>query len=101
MKGSLPSSSRRFFPHLNPDDFAGFARLSPKILLVAPGKRLSWQYHHRRSEIWKLIGGKAAVVVSDTDAQMPERNLVPGDLVSLRQGGAPPAGGYNRVGYRC
>jgi len=75
-----------FFPHLNPDDFTGFARLSPKILLVAPGKRLSWQYHHRRSEIWKLIGGKAAVVVSDTDAQMPERNLVPGDLVSLRQG---------------
>jgi mannose-6-phosphate isomerase-like protein (cupin superfamily) len=75
-----------FFPHLNVSDFAGFARLSPKILLVAPGKRLSWQYHFRRSEIWKLIGGRAAVVVSDTDAQTPERSLLPGDIVTLRQG---------------
>ena len=27
-------------------------KLSPKILLVAPQARLSWQYHHRRAEIW-------------------------------------------------
>jgi mannose-6-phosphate isomerase len=75
-----------FFPHLNVSDFAGFARLSPKILLVAPQKRLSWQYHYRRSEIWKLIGGRAAVVVSDTDDQTPLRHLVPGDIVTLKQG---------------
>jgi mannose-6-phosphate isomerase len=75
-----------FFPHLKVSDFAGFTRLSPKILLVAPEKRLSWQYHFRRSEIWKLIGGRAAVVVSDTDEQTPERTLVPGDIVTLKQG---------------
>lgn len=75
-----------YFPHLNVADFAGYSRLSPKILLVAPEKRLSWQYHHRRSEIWKLIGGKAAVVISDTNEQTPERSLVPGDIVELRQG---------------
>lgn len=75
-----------FFPHLKVSDFEGFARLSPKILLVAPEKRLSWQYHFRRSEIWKLIGGKAAVVVSPTDEQTPARDLLPGDIVELEQG---------------
>lgn len=29
--------------------------LSPKILLVAPGHRLSWQYHDRRAERWRFL----------------------------------------------
>jgi mannose-6-phosphate isomerase-like protein (cupin superfamily) len=29
--------------------------LKPKFLLIKPYKRLSWQYHHRRSEIWKIL----------------------------------------------
>lgn len=44
-------------------------KLSPKILMVAPNKRLSWQYHHRRSEIWKLIDGEAGVKRSRTDTE--------------------------------
>lgn len=75
-----------FFPHLSLEDFRTFTKLSPKVLLVAPGKRLSWQYHHRRAEIWKLIGGKATLVVSDTDELKPERNLDLGEVVSLKQG---------------
>ena len=43
--------------------------LSPKILCVSPGKKLSWQYHHRRSELWKLIEGEAAYKKSDTDEE--------------------------------
>jgi mannose-6-phosphate isomerase-like protein (cupin superfamily) len=31
------------------------AKLSPKILLVSPSQRLSWQYHNRRSELWNFI----------------------------------------------
>ncbi len=77
---------RRYFPHLEVSDFAGFAKLSPKILLVAPGTRLSWQYHFRRSEIWKLIAGAAGVVVSDTDVPGTPRRLHLGDVVELRQG---------------
>lgn len=77
---------RTFFPHLNVSDFDGFAKLSPKILLVAPGKRLSWQYHFRRSEIWKVIGGSAAIVISDTDKQTPQKSLTLNDVVSLKQG---------------
>ena len=29
--------------------------LSPKFLLVAPGQRLSWQYHARRAERWRFL----------------------------------------------
>jgi mannose-6-phosphate isomerase len=75
-----------FFPHLSVADFLGFTKLSPKILLVAPNMRLSWQYHHRRAEIWKVIGGLAAVVVSKTDEQTPQRTLELGEVISLKQG---------------
>ena len=75
-----------FFPELSVDDFKGFDKLSPKILLVAPGKRLSWQYHHRRAEIWRVIGGEAGVVVSDTDEQTPVKRLSLGESISLKQG---------------
>ena len=30
-------------------------KISPKILIVKPKNKLSWQYHHRRSEIWKVL----------------------------------------------
>ncbi|MEX0773041.1 MAG: phosphoheptose isomerase [Balneolales bacterium] len=75
-----------FFPHFSVDDFKGFDKLSPKILLVAPQKRLSWQYHHRRSEIWKVIGGKVGVVVSETEEETPLRHLDVGTVISLNQG---------------
>ena len=75
-----------YFPHLSVADFAGYEKLSPKILLVAPHKRLSWQYHFRRAEIWKLIGGKASVVTSDTDVQKVLRVLKVGEVVNLKQG---------------
>src|ERR1700744_4906683 len=58
-----------YFPHLKKEDLLIGDKLSPKILVVAPKKRLSWQYHHRRAEIWKLIGGEAAVVTSHTDEE--------------------------------
>lgn len=75
-----------YFPHLKLSDFEGFSKLSPKILLVAPNSRLSWQYHHRRSEIWTVIGGNAAIVVSDTDEQSDQKPLPLGSVVSLKQG---------------
>jgi len=75
-----------FFPHLSLADFQGFDKLSPKILLVEPEKRLSWQYHHRRAEIWKVIGGKAGVVVSETDELTPAKPLNEGDIISLACG---------------
>lgn len=75
-----------FFPEINKSDLIEGARLSPKILLVEPEKKLSWQYHHRRAEIWKLIQGKAAVATSDTDTEKETIILNIGDTVKLKQG---------------
>lgn len=61
-------------------------KLSPKILLVESHKRLSWQYHHRRSEIWKVAAGIAGVVTSETDAEGPLKKLQAGDVIRLGQG---------------
>ncbi len=77
---------KRFFPEYTIKDFAGFGKLSPKILVVAPEQRLSWQYHHRRSEIWKLIDGVAGVITSDTDEQTDLQHLHVGDVVKLKCG---------------
>lgn len=76
----------QFFEEYSVDDFKGFDKLSPKILVVAPDQRLSWQYHHRRSEIWKLISGVAGVVISDTDEQTDLQTLAVGDIVKLKCG---------------
>lgn len=76
----------QFFPELNVEDFSKFEKLSPKLLMVAPQKRLSWQYHHRRSEIWRVIDGNAGVVVSQTNEQPPAKTLDLGDTIRLAQG---------------
>ena len=61
-------------------------KLSPKILIVAPNKRLSWQYHHRRAEIWRVIQGQAGVVRSNTDYESELDILSVGATVTLLQG---------------
>lgn len=75
-----------YFPHLTPEELSISGKLSPKILIVAPNKRLSWQYHHRRAEIWKLIGGVAGVITSDTDEEKETTHLNIGDIIQLKQG---------------
>jgi mannose-6-phosphate isomerase-like protein (cupin superfamily) len=49
---------KEFFPGLSLSDARlgkSNAELSPKILLVSPGQRLSWQYHKRRAERWNFL----------------------------------------------
>lgn len=75
-----------YFPHLTKEELTIAGKLSPKILVVAPNQRLSWQYHHRRAEIWKLIGGVAGVVTSDTDIEKETTHLKINDIVQLKQG---------------
>jgi mannose-6-phosphate isomerase len=75
-----------YFPDFTKAELNISGKLSPKILIVAPDKRLSWQYHHRRAEIWKLIGGAAAVVTSDTDDEKEIKDLSIGEIISLEQG---------------
>lgn len=75
-----------FFPLLTKEELTISGKLSPKILVVGPGKRLSWQYHHRRAEIWKLIAGTAGVVTSDNDEEKEITVLKIGDIIQLEQG---------------
>lgn len=75
-----------YFPHLTKEALSISGKLSPKILVVAPLKRLSWQYHHRRAEIWKLIGGTAGVVTSNTDEEKDTTHLQVNDIIQLKQG---------------
>lgn len=75
-----------YFPGIEVDSLKIGGKLSPKILMVQPEKRLSWQYHHRRAEIWKLVGGTAGVVTSHTDKEGPVKKLSIGEIVRLNQG---------------
>ncbi len=88
---------KQFFPDLNKSELLK-GKLSPKILLVAPNKKLSWQYHFRRSEIWKLIQGTAAVVTSDTDIENETLYLNKGDIITLKKGERHRLVGLNEWG---
>jgi len=61
-------------------------KLSPKILVVSPGKRLSWQYHHRRAEIWRVFSGQVGVKRSINDEEGAIDILNVGDTITLKQG---------------
>jgi mannose-6-phosphate isomerase len=76
----------KFFPELTREELSISGKLSPKILMVAPNKKLSWQYHHRRAEVWKLVTGTAGVVRSDDDTEKELIVLQPGDTIELQQG---------------
>ncbi len=76
----------QFFDTVTFSDFQLQNKLSPKILLVAPGMRLSWQYHHRRAEIWKLIAGEGGIKTSETDEEGPLTPLELNKVIELSQG---------------
>jgi len=85
-EAQAPAFAKHFFPEVKVDDLRIGGKLSPKILVTQPSKRLSWQYHHRRAEIWKLVAGEAGVATSSTDKQSPVKDLKIGEIVRLNQG---------------
>lgn len=78
--------AKHFFPEEDFESLKLSEKLSPKILMVAPGKRLSWQYHHRRAEIWRCIDGEVAVATSHSNEETDKTILKPGDKIKLKQG---------------
>lgn len=80
------SFARNFFPDEDFEALKISEKLSPKILLVSPGKRLSWQYHFRRAEIWRCVRGEVAVSTSLTDEEEKKHVLKEGDKIKLQQG---------------
>ena len=75
-----------YFPNIELSTLRISGKLSPKILMVQANKRLSWQYHFRRAEIWKLVAGTAGVVTSDTDQEGPVQTLKIEEIIRLKQG---------------
>ena len=61
-------------------------KLSPKILMVQGGKRLSWQYHLRRAEIWKVLNGEVGVMTSNNDKEGDLQLKKKDDIIILKQG---------------
>ena len=59
-------------------------QLSPKILIVSPGQRLSWQYHHRRAERWTFLTS-GAYYRSDSDEQGELTVVEPGHVVQFER----------------
>ena len=75
-----------YFDGLSVEELRIAGKLSPKVLLVAPQVRLSWQYHHRRAEIWQVVQGPVGVATSDTDEQGEVKTYQAGERIVLRQG---------------
>ena len=77
--------ANRFFDGIDVDTLRVEGKLSPKILIVKPGARLSWQYHHRRAEIWQVYQGEVGIIRSDDDIEGELVRFKEGDQVRLAQ----------------
>jgi mannose-6-phosphate isomerase-like protein (cupin superfamily) len=77
---------RYFMPDLDMATVVGDRKVSPKILVVAPQKRLSWQYHDRRSEVWKILEGPVGIVQSPDDEERPVHAFLEGESITLSTG---------------
>lgn len=77
-----------YFPGLTPEEarlgIEG-AELSPKILVVKPDQRLSWQYHDRRAERWCFLT-PGAYRKSATDEESGRIEAKPGEVVQFERG---------------
>jgi mannose-6-phosphate isomerase len=75
-----------YFPDSDLQDAHERLALSPKLLLVAPGARLSWQYHRRRSEIWRVVEGPIGISRGLDDQETLMRSYGPGEVLRLGLG---------------
>ena len=75
-----------FFDGINIETLKTGGKLSLKILIVSPNSKLSWQYHYRRAEIWKVYKGVVGVKKSFDDLEKPMIILKKNDQIKLIQG---------------
>jgi len=78
--------ANQFFDGIAIESLKIGGKLSPKILIVSPNSRLSWQYHHRRAEVWRVYQGTVGIIRSNDNDQKPILTLNEGDEVRLNQG---------------
>jgi mannose-6-phosphate isomerase len=78
--------ANQYFEGIDVESLKIGGKLSPKILIVAPQTRLSWQYHHRRAEIWQVVEGTVGIKTSNTDEEGALKEYHPKDQIKLQQG---------------
>ena len=77
--------ANQFFDGIDVENLKIGGNLIPKILIVKPNSKLSWQYHHRRAEIWRVYKGEVGVSRSFDDNQKPLKKLITGDQIKLKK----------------
>jgi mannose-6-phosphate isomerase-like protein (cupin superfamily) len=75
-----------YFSNMVVEELHISGQLSPKILMVKPGARLSWQYHQRRAEIWRVVEGPVSIVRSVTDDEGIVESFAAGEIIVLEKG---------------
>ena len=75
-----------YFDGLDVSGLRVAGKLSPKILMVKPEARLSWQYHFRRKETWRVVEGPVGIARSLTDEQGPVESFETGETVVMEMG---------------
>jgi len=85
-EAQAPQFIEKYFPQHSLDGIPTGTALKPKILIVAPQKRLSWQYHHRRAEIWRVVTGPVGVMMSETDDETTVGQYNPGEIITMEKG---------------
>ena len=78
--------ANHFFDGVDVENLKIGGRLNPKILIVKSNSKLSWQYHHRRAEIWQVYKGEVGVSRSFDDNEKPLKKLISGDQIKLKKG---------------
>ena len=81
------SQSKEFIrKFISNDDLKIENKVSPKILIVNPNSRLSWQYHYRRKEIWKVFKNEVGVIKSSDNNETEMKTFNVGDVIELQKG---------------
>ena len=75
-----------FFDGIDIETLKIGGKLSPKILIVSPDSKLSWQYHHRRAEVWRVFKGKVGISKSFDNIEKPVKILNEKDQIKLKKG---------------
>jgi mannose-6-phosphate isomerase len=78
--------ANQYFDGLDVSTLKREGALSPKILVISPDRRLSWQFHYRRAEIWRIVEGQVGIIRSFDDTEGEIEFLNVGDTIALSQG---------------
>jgi len=84
-----------FYSGVSLDSIDTSLPLQPKILVFEPGKKNSWQYHHRRAEIWRCLSKDCQVLMSQDDKEPKPTIIKNSEVVNFAQGTRHRGGGID------